>query len=103
MNIITCNHCGEELSEGSLRYVVDIAIFADYDGSIDEEPEGNIEDKIKQILESMEGMDPKRLEDDIYQEISFILCKPCRDRLKKSLIPYANLYDEGERRKGIIH
>lgn len=101
--MIRCNHCGKELPVGSLKYIVDITIFADYDEFIEEADEGDIENKIEEILENIEAIEPKRLEDDVYQEIFLILCKPCRDKLKKSLISYANLYDEEEKRKGIIH
>ncbi len=101
--MITCNHCGKNLPEGSLRYVVDITICADYDGFIDEE-EDNIEDKIEEILDSLDDKDAKILEEDVYQELSLILCKSCKDRLRKNFIPHSgfSLVDL-EGRKSTLH
>ncbi|MFQ5899947.1 MAG: hypothetical protein ACE5IH_00120 [Thermodesulfobacteriota bacterium] len=84
MRTFFCNTCGKELPGGSLRYVIDIAIFADFDGII-KEPKEDIEEEIKKLLNEMEEIDPTILEEDVFQEISIIVCKECKDKLQKTL------------------
>jgi hypothetical protein len=75
----TCWRCGKELPPGGLTYVVHIRVFAGFDGLL-LEPEGGIDRQLKQILEQIEGADPKELEKDVYEEFTLLLCKSCRDR-----------------------
>ena len=71
--------CGKRLPEGSLKYVVDIRVYADFDGVLNF-PEGDIEEEVNRLMAEIEGMDPGELERDVYQEMAFLLCKGCRDR-----------------------
>jgi hypothetical protein len=71
--------CGKDLPEGSLKYVVDIRVYADFDGVL-RFPEGDIEEEVGRLMERIERMDPQELERDVYQEMAFLLCKGCRDR-----------------------
>ncbi len=73
-----CCKCGRYLPSGSLRYVVHIRVFADFDGVLSI-PEGDIEGELERILQEVEFRDPKDLERDVYEEIGLLLCKPCRD------------------------
>lgn len=84
MKTFFCNTCRKELQEGSLRYVIDISIFADFDGIL-EEPQGDIDVEIKKLLKDMEEMNPVGLEEDVFQEINLIVCKDCKDNLQKTL------------------
>ncbi len=72
-----CVKCGKSLPEGSLKYVVDIRVYADFDGVLNF-PEGDIEEEVGRM--KIERMDPRELEKDVYQEMAFLLCKGCRDR-----------------------
>ena len=74
-----CVKCGKSLPEGSLKYVVDIRVYADFDGVLNF-PEGDIEEEVDRLMGEIEMMDPHELERDVYQEIAFLLCKGCRDR-----------------------
>ena len=74
-----CVKCGKRLPEGSLKYVVDIRVYADFDGVLNF-PEGDIEEEVNRLMGEIEGMDPGELERDVYQEMAFLLCKGCRDR-----------------------
>jgi len=75
----SCWRCGKKLPIGSLTYVVNIRVFAGFDGVL-MEPEEDLDQQLKQILKQIEGSDPKELERDVYEEFTLILCKSCRDR-----------------------
>ena len=74
-----CFRCGKSLEPGSLFYVVHIKIFSGFDGILSESAEG-IDEQLKDLIEVAQDLDPKELENDVYEEISLIVCKSCRDR-----------------------
>jgi hypothetical protein len=74
-----CLRCRKRLPEGSLKYVVDIRVYADFDGVLNL-PGGDIEEEVHRLMGEIERMDPGELEKDVYQEMAFLLCKGCRDR-----------------------
>jgi len=74
-----CMRCGKDLSIGSLSYVVQIKVYADFDGVL-LEPEGDIDRELGAILDRIEESDPKELEKEVFEELSLLLCKSCRDR-----------------------
>jgi len=74
-----CFRCGKELQPGSLFYVVHIKVFSGFDGIL-MEPTGDIDQQLNQLLEQTQQLDPKELEKDVYEEITLIVCKSCRDR-----------------------
>jgi len=74
-----CMRCGKGLPTGDVAYVVQIKVFAGFDGSLSE-PEEGIDDQLHRILEQIEKLDPEELEKDVYEELTLILCKSCRDR-----------------------
>lgn len=76
---LRCNCCGRELYEGGLKYVVEVQTFADFDGYLDEHGD-DVEQSINELLQTMEGMDQERLEEEVTSEHVYILCKTCRDR-----------------------
>jgi|SRR3989304_3196237 len=84
MNKIRCYSCSKELPEGSLKYVVEVKSFADFDGFLEDYP-GDVESGMVELLKELEDVDQKTLEDEIYQETVFILCKACRDKFYKNL------------------
>ena len=71
--------CGKELPAGELTYVVQIKVFAGFDGLLPE-PEGGIDHQLRKILDQIEKSDPKELEKEVYEEVTLLLCKSCRDR-----------------------
>jgi len=75
-----CWRCGKELQPGGLTYVIHIRIFADFDGVL-LEPEEGIDHQMRQLLDQIERSDPKQLEKDVYEEVTLLVCKSCRDRL----------------------
>ncbi len=74
-----CFRCGKGLEPGSLFYVVHIRIFSGFDGVLSEPGEG-MDGQLKDLIEVTETLDPKDLENDVYEEITLIVCKSCRDR-----------------------
>ena len=74
-----CVRCGKRLGPGSLVYVAQIKVFADFDGVIPE-PEGDLDSQMRGILEQIQESDPKDLEKEVYEEFRLLLCKSCRDR-----------------------
>ncbi|MBI5048876.1 MAG: hypothetical protein HZB54_08010 [Deltaproteobacteria bacterium] len=85
MNNIRCHSCAKELPEGSLKYVVEVKSFADFGGFL-EDYSGDVESGMVELLKDLEDIDQKTLEDDVYQEAVFILCKICRDKFYKNLL-----------------
>ena len=75
-----CFRCGKELQPGGLFYVVHVRVFSGFDGILTEPP-GDIDQQLNHLLEQVQHMDPKELEKDVYEEITLIVCKSCRDRL----------------------
>jgi hypothetical protein len=75
----SCFKCGRILPPGSLKYVIHIRVFADFDGVLSI-PEGGMEGELDRILREIESRNPDDLERDVYQEIGLLFCKECRDR-----------------------
>jgi len=71
--------CGKELPAGDLTYVVQIKVFAGFDGLLSE-PEEGIDNQLNRILDQIEKSNPEELEKDVYEEFTLFLCKSCRDR-----------------------
>jgi len=82
MNQVRCDCCGKELSKGGLKYVVEIKAFADYDGYIEEYP-GDVGEAVNDLLDVMDSMEAKDIEEDVFQEMIFILCKSCKNRFTR--------------------
>jgi hypothetical protein len=74
-----CFRCGKELQPGSLFYVVYIRVVSGFDGILSE-PAEEIDQQLKSLLEEVRQLDPRELEKDVYEEITLIMCKSCRDR-----------------------
>ncbi|UCD71570.1 MAG: hypothetical protein JSW70_00865 [Syntrophobacterales bacterium] len=98
-----CVKCGKRLPEGKLKYVVDIRVYADFDGVLNI-PEGDIEEEVHRLMGEIESMDPDELEKDVYQEMAFLLCKGCRDRfMEDPLSKGEGPYPAGEGSSQFIH
>jgi len=74
-----CMRCGKELPAGDLVYVVQIKVFAGFDGLL-LEPEEGIDNQVNRILDQIEKSNPEELEKEVYEEFTLLLCKSCRDR-----------------------
>ena len=74
-----CWRCGKELPQGGLNYVIHIKVFAGFDGLL-LEPEEGIDKELRRLMDQIEKSDPKKLEKEVYEEFTLLLCKSCRDR-----------------------
>jgi hypothetical protein len=74
-----CWRCGKTLAPGSLVYVAHIKVFADFDGVILESEE-EIDQQWSRLMKQIEESDADALEKDVYDELTLLLCKSCRDR-----------------------
>ncbi len=72
-----CDKCGEYLPEGSLKYSVQIQLISDFDGVIMCDQAGS-EAESQDIMEQAEEVSEQELEDEVYQELAFVLCSRCR-------------------------
>ncbi len=103
MQKLRCHSCRKELPKGSLKYIIEIRSLADFDGYL-EEYEGDIEEGLNELLlDTVEDIDAKTLEEDVSRELIFILCKNCRDRFISDPFQTGRAIFEGEDVKGTIH
>ncbi len=79
-----CFRCGKRLEPGSLFYMIHVKVFSGFDGILSEHAEG-IDQQLAGLLEATENLDPKEMEKEIYEEITLIVCKSCRDRFVEDL------------------
>jgi hypothetical protein len=68
----SCYRCGRYLPRGSLKYVVHLKVYADFDGSLSV-PDEDLEGEMDRILEEIEWRNVKELEEEVYQEMAFLL------------------------------
>jgi hypothetical protein len=104
MHGLTCDLCGETLLiDSEVRYRVKIEVFAAYD-PLELAPgdlRRDIEGEMAALLERMETMDPKALEDQVYRRFDFDLCPGCQRRyLQDPLAARARPQAEGGAREG---
>jgi hypothetical protein len=61
-------------------------IFAAYDTMKLEasDLERDYEEEIQKLIEKMEGMNPKELEEDVFKQLTFDLCRNCQQKFLKS-------------------
>jgi hypothetical protein len=74
-----CSRCGKDLKPGGLFYLVRIKVFSGFDGILSE-PGGGIDQQLKSLLDEVEQANPQELENEVYEEITLMMCKSCRDR-----------------------
>ncbi len=79
-----CFRCGKYLQPGGLFYVVHIKVFSGFDGIL-AEPAEEIDQQLKVLLEAAQQVDHKELEKEVYEEITIVVCKSCRDRFVDDL------------------
>ncbi len=100
--MIRCDSCSRQLPSGALKYVVEMKSFADFDGYL-EKYEGDIEEGIEYLLDAMEQVDVKDLEEDVSRELVYILCKECRDKLMNDPFQTGSIASELDYVKGTLH
>ncbi len=75
-----CDVCGTRIECEAPRYRLKINVFAAYErleiGAAD--VSRDYEEDIRKLVEEMERMDPKQLEEDVAKQLNFDLCRPCQ-------------------------
>ena len=99
LSIIKCRRCGKVLPPGSLKYIVQIHITADFDNYITEE-EFNEEVPLERIVESVEKQGV-RAERDVMDDVAFFLCNKCKNIFMKN--PSGEQMFEDSEDKNFLH
>lgn len=81
MTQIECSRCGCSILSGVTRYIVSVSLVADFDGIV---PEGTGGGSLEALMKEIDQMSQEDLENEIYQQFTFIICKPCRDEYIKN-------------------
>ena len=70
---------------------------------ISEESEED-QDSVEHLIQCIEGLDDKEAENDVRDEMAFLLCRPCRNRFGRNPLnkPGCDI-KSGERHTGILH
>ena len=98
-----CSRCGKELHPGRGYYTVCIRVFAGFDGVLPE-PDGEIDHQLAQAIEETHRWTPEELEKDVYEEVTLLLCKSCRDRfIHKAQYSWEGPFQTRENPDGMIH
>ena len=82
--------CGARIERNELRYVLKMNIFAAYDTLEIElsDLEKDYEDEISKLIEKIEDMDPKQLEEDVFKQFNFDLCRRCQQKFIRNPLGY---------------
>jgi arginyl-tRNA--protein-N-Asp/Glu arginylyltransferase len=77
----SCDLCGKDLPAGSGRYTVRIEVFAAAEAdSVEADLLNKPDEIIQQMLEKMEQMSLKEIEDGNYRIFRYDLCRQCQVR-----------------------
>lgn len=78
-----CDMCGGRIEPKELRYVVKMTVFAAYDALEIEltDLERDYTEEIRSLIEKMEHMNPKELQEDVFKQLSFDVCRECQQKL----------------------
>lgn len=78
----SCQLCGVSLNTGSLKYILKLEIWADFDGHL---PEVDDPSKVQTILREMEEADPIELEEEVHLTRYLLICPACRLNIMSGL------------------
>ncbi|MDH3973119.1 MAG: hypothetical protein OEV42_02460 [Deltaproteobacteria bacterium] len=98
-----CSKCVKNFYEGSLKYIVRIKVLADFDGHTGSDDEAGADD-LESLIRQIEKSAPETLENDIHQEMVFLLCKNCRNTFVKNPLNFSR--ESGEKKEsfsGLLH
>lgn len=81
-----CDGCGRGLADGNQRFILAIEVFAPFDGlEVDlDEPVRSSTAELRELLATLEELDPEQAQDDIYRSFRFTLCRPCQRAFLRS-------------------
>jgi len=83
MLVYVCDRCGQEIKNAGTRYTFKAELYAAKTPVVftEEDRHRNFRKEIEELIQQMETMNPDELNDEVYINYQFDLCKPCRDLL----------------------
>ena len=103
MKTLRCNCCGNELPTDTIKFVVEVRSFADFDGYL-EEYEGDIEEGVNSLLDSIDEMEDEGLDaDEASKDSIYILCQKCRDNFLSDPFQIGSMALDADNFKGTVH
>jgi hypothetical protein len=94
----SCARCGRLFRDGQTRYLVIINVVADFDGTLG--PPG-APGELTKLWKEVEEKSEEELQNEVFQKLSFTLCKPCRDSWVSS--PLGESLDHDAPAAGQLH
>ncbi len=87
MSAPDCAHCGVSLPTGALRYVVEVAITADFDPVLvlSDDIDGEIDRTLEGMQEAADEGLAGKLQEQVVARRAFILCPSCRAKWLETL------------------
>ncbi len=76
---LSCDRCGAEIESESSAYNVEIRVYAGVPSSLPWMSPEECEAEIDSLVDSLEGVDPELIERDVHLEMSFVLCRRCKE------------------------
>jgi len=77
---LRCDRCGIELGAEDGIYRVEIRVYADLTRSMPFVPPDRNEVEIDELLQKLKDLEASLIEEDVHQEMSFLLCRRCKER-----------------------
>lgn len=83
MLVYLCDRCGQEIKNAGARYTFKAELYAAKTPVVftEEDRHRNFRQEIEDLIQQMESMNPDELNDDVYVNYQFDLCKSCRDTI----------------------
>ena len=95
MEEYVCESCKVRIPAGGLYYKCRTEIISGTDNYIPESQVKNPDALIREACKSLSGKSQKELVAEVYEEISFVICPSCRNRLRKQLLAMKSSKDGG--------
>ena len=77
--MMKCDRCNKELAPNALPYRVKIQAWGDFDGTISVSPDADLAQELKNAVEKTEWLPGDLIEEEVYREFTFILCRRCKE------------------------
>jgi hypothetical protein len=79
---LDCSCCGRLFEPGTPFWHLSIKLWADTNTDFTHlmKSDAEIDSQMASVLERIELLDTESLENEVYQEMAFVLCRDCRDR-----------------------
>lgn len=90
MSGIHCHRCGTHLSEGSIKYQVEISVRSIFDGVVPDSADRNDETEIERLIRDMSSQPEEELTRQVFEDDVFVVCPRCKEALLKNIYAHLN-------------